>query len=218
MTVVSLDPHSIDMASAVLRRGEPICIPMPSPLPYAVGARTARAVNEAKGRPGDQPAGMAIGNIDVVAPFVDLDDATLSYAEWLSAVRLLSIMLPVSGTVPEWAAGSASRGFVAVTLAWLPELKSLLDPTGHLFVSSGNTTGGSATVAAPAAAAQVGGRGRVLNGDAPRGRATPARSASIVRIQRGLKVEVVRPGIQHAARGVPPDRVLRSLLAEWRGR
>lgn len=203
MTIVPFGKPGLDDVTAVLRRGDAVGLPMPSPLPYAVVAADAETVNVTKGRSPGRPVGMAVADLGLVAPFVDLDEETLAHAAHLSGVELFNVMLPVREHFPGWAAGSVARGFLAITLAWHARLRPLLDEAGHLFVSSANRTGGTTTVTAAALDAEFGGQLLVLDGDCLRNQAVHSGSATILRLHRRLGVEVVRRGIQQEP---PPTR------------
>lgn len=215
MSIVRANETGLHDALADLETGLPICVPIPSPLPYAVSATSPQTVNQVKGRPLDQPVGMAIAELALIQDFVDVGGETLAYARWLSSSRLFSIMLPVQAQVPDWAAGSVSRGFIAVTLAWLPEVRSLLDAFGYLFLSSGNVTGGTAAVTAQEADAEFGSRLMVVDGDRYRDQSAPRGSASILRFGRSLEVDVVREGVQHARFHGSSGQLLSKTRADW---
>jgi len=215
VTVVGHDHEGLSSVSAALEAGEAVLLPFPAPLPYAVAARSARTVNELKGRSSLQPVGVALADLSLVSDFVGLDEQTLDFARWVSADQLCSVMLPVAGDTPLWVRGATSGGMLAVTLAWLPQLRGLLGDGGHLFVSSANRTGGRVATNAADADRSFGGSAVAVDGDAWRDQGLRAGSATILRLGPGLKVEVVREGINDQLFAGRPDGFVDALMSRW---
>lgn len=191
-----------------------IVLPCPSPLPYAVAGTSASSVNTAKGRPGDQPTGMVIGDLADLRPYIALDPETQRFAEWASRVRKTNVMVPVTGDVPGWVRPAVSGGWAAFTLACLPELRPLLDRFGHLYLSSANRTKREVATTAHAAEAEFRGELLVLDGDRLRDQSAKSGSAVIVRFDRRLSIAVHRTGINMD--GWPDaDSYLAGLKREW---
>jgi len=218
VTVVGHDREGLPSISAALEAGAAVLLPFPAPLPYAVAARSPRPVNELKGRPSLQPVGVALADISIVSDFVGLDDETLDFARWVSADQLCNVMLPVAGAIPSWVRGATSGGLLAVTLAWLPQLRDVLGDGGHLFVSSANLTGGRVATNVFDADRGFGGSALALDGDAWRDQGLRAGSATILRLGPGLKVEIVREGINDQLFGGRPDSFVDALVKRWAGR
>jgi tRNA A37 threonylcarbamoyladenosine synthetase subunit TsaC/SUA5/YrdC len=215
VTVVGHDHEGLSSVSAALEAGEAVLLPFPAPLPYAVAARSARTVNELKGRSSLQPVGVALADLSLVSDFVGLDEETFDFARWVSADQLCNVMLPVAGDTPLWVRGATSRGMLAVTLAWLPQLRGLLSDGGHLFVSSANRTGGRVATNAADADRSFGGSAVAVDGDAWRDQGLRAGSATILRLGPGLKVEVVREGINDQLFAGRPDGFVGALMSRW---
>jgi tRNA A37 threonylcarbamoyladenosine synthetase subunit TsaC/SUA5/YrdC len=211
VTVVDTDSPGLDTARHALAAGTPVVLPFPTPLPYVVTGTDAAAVNLAKGRPADQPAGVAVADFTAVTPYVALDPDTLDFARWLSADELLNLLLPVGDSGPDWLAPATSKGWLALMLGWLAPLRPLLDEHGHLYVSSANRTGGSVAVTAADADAAFGGRLLVVDGDPHRDPTVPSGSAAIVRVGPNRQVEVARSGVNDGG----ATGFLRELAQRW---
>lgn len=211
--MVGTSGADLRLAGDRLDAGVPIVLPMPHPLGYALAGTEPAAVNLAKGRPGRQAAGVAVADVAVLRPHLDLDDTSIELARRLSAELLLNLLLPLRGSGPDWFGPSTKDGWLAATLAMADAVRPLLDERGHLYLSSANPTGSPVACDAPTADAAFGGRLLVLDGDG--GRRAPGRtgSAAIVRVGRGSRMEVVRDGAQTAAIRGDPRRVLRDLLS-----
>src|SRR5215469_8342055 len=95
MPLIPITDQTVDQALAALRAGSPIVIPTPSPMAYTITGTNAAAVNAAKGRPANQPAGLSVTDIDVVAPYLDLAERMLPMARWLGESELVSLLAPV---------------------------------------------------------------------------------------------------------------------------
>jgi tRNA A37 threonylcarbamoyladenosine synthetase subunit TsaC/SUA5/YrdC len=199
MPIVPADTEGLRRADRALTAGRPVILPLPTPLPYVVAGEDAGAVNLAKGRPAEQPAGMALADFALAAPHVALDAGTLELARRLTAEQGLNLLLPVRDDPPAWMRPSISHGHVGVTLVWLDRLRPLLRDRGHLYLSSGNRTGGEVAVTAAAADAAFAGALLVVDGDAYRDPAVASGSATMVRVGPGGNVDVVRRGVQDAS-------------------
>lgn len=211
MTTIRHDAAGLDLIGRSLDSGAAVVLPMPMPLPYAVVGRDAAAVNGAKGRPTDQPCGVAVADFADITPFLRLGQETLAFARWLMTDRLINLLLPVTDAPPEWMAPSISSGRFAVMLGWLPALRSLLDDRDHLFVSSANVTGGAVAVTAAVAEQALGPDVLVLDGDLLRQPVTGSGSAAIIGIAPDGALQLVRSGVQDADRDDHP-----AFLAELR--
>lgn len=213
IVIVGTSGADLQLAGNRLDAGVPVVVPMPSPLGYALAATDAAAVNRAKGRPGQQAAGVAVADLAMLRPHLDLDEAGIELARRLSAELLLNLLLPVDGSGPDWFGPSTKDGWLAATLAMADAVRPLLDQRGHLYLSSANPTGSPVACDAPTADAAFGGRLLVLDGDRGRRDTDRIGSAAIVRVGRGSRLEVVRDGAQTAAIRGDPQRALRRLLS-----
>lgn len=216
MTVVRADEQGLRLAGRELDADVPVVLPLPTPLPYIVAGSDAGAVNQAKGRPAEQVAGMAVADFALVAPHVDLDEQTLAFARWLSAHELLNLMLPVGEAGPAWLRPSTSKGLLGVMLGWLDQIRSLLESRGHLYVSSANRTGGEVATTAAAANNAFGDEMLVLDGDPARDQSVAAGSATIVRVSAHQQVDLLRHGINDAGHTGASEEFLRELSRRWR--
>lgn len=214
MTLVRMDEGGTAAVAEEIAAGRPVVVPFPSPLPYVVAGSVAAAVNTVKGRPGEQPVGMALASFTALEPYTALDAETRRWAEWASRVRMVNLFLPVTEPVPEWARPGVANGIAAVTLAWLAQLRPVLDRFGHLYLSSANRTSREVTTTAAHADAEFGHELLVVDGDHLRGPATRSGSAAIVRFERHLCAQLVRDGVNTEGR---PDgqAFVAGLLADW---
>ncbi|WP_091530586.1 Sua5/YciO/YrdC/YwlC family protein [Microlunatus soli] len=199
-TAITLDAAGLDRIGGSLDSGAAVVLPMPLPLPYVVAGRDAGAVNRAKGRPADQPCGVAVADFDRVTPFLRLDQESLAFAHWLMTDQLINLLLPVGDDPPDWMAPSISAGRFAIMLGWLPAIRRLLDDRDHLYVSSANLTGGSVAVTAAAAEQTLGADTPVLDGDRLRQPRGESGSAAILSVESDGAVQLVRSGIQTVGR------------------
>lgn len=207
MALVQADSEGVRDAARALDAREPVVLPLPTPLPYVVAGTDAAAVNEAKGRPGDQPAGMAVSEFALVASHTELDPESLALARWLTAHELLNVFVPVAEEIPAWLEPSTSKGWLGLTLAWLDELRPLLTERGHIYLSSANRTRQEVAVTAREAEDAFAGALLVVDGDAHRDPSVPCGSATMVRVRPNRHVELLRHGIQDAER--PLEELLR---------
>jgi tRNA A37 threonylcarbamoyladenosine synthetase subunit TsaC/SUA5/YrdC len=217
MPVLPIKDPSIEEAIGALRSGSPIVIPAPSPLAYAIVGTDAAAVNTAKGRPADQPAGIGVADIGIVAPYLDLADGVLPMARWLCESELVSLLAPVRPGGPGWLAPATSGGMLFFTSTpWLSPIAPIIAEFGRLYMSSANRTGTlSATTVAEAGQA-FGDTLIVLDGDPLRDQSGPHGSTTMVRIGRDGDLSVARPGINNRSFGDDLDAYAASLTVRWR--
>ncbi len=206
---------SHDEAIDHLERGLAIAVPGPAPFPYVVVAFSAATVNEAKGRPADQPAVLILADLDMVSPFLSLDEETLSYARWLTSSKWIHLLLPVTEDAPQWARGALSKGRLGVSMAWHPELRGLLNRRGYLFATSANMTGNAPVGSAAEVDALFQSRMLVVDTEARRDE-TKAISGMIAKVDKGLVTELVRPGFQNEEAGLDAQDYIAQLPALWR--
>ena len=185
-------------------------------LPYVVAGSDAEAVNAAKGRPAEQPAGMAVAGFTLVTPHIELDEDTLAFAQWLSAHELLNLMLPVGQGCPAWMRPSTSKGLLGVMLGWLGQIRPLLAQRSHLYVSSANHTGDEAAVTATTANIAFGDELLVIDGDALRDQSIASGSATIIRVGPHQQVDVLRHGVNDADFAGDTSRFLQVLTQRWK--
>jgi hypothetical protein len=207
MTVARPDADGLREAGRVLDVGQAIVLPLAGPLPYVVAARDLTAVNVVKGRPATQSAGMLLADLARAAPYVSLDEETLAFARWLSTHELVHLLLPVAGDLPGWMRPSTAEGWLSVTLACLDAARPLLDPRGHLYIS---TAGAPAFTAADADAA-FGGALLVVDGDADSDPSAARGPATVARVLPGERLELVRAGAGHEGADLA-----RRLTERWR--
>lgn len=212
VVIVGTSGADLQLAGNRLDAGAPVVLPMPRPLGYALAGTDPAAVNRAKGRPGQQAAGVVVADLALLRPHLDLEEAGIELARRLSAELLLNLLLPVAGSGPDWFAPSMRDGWLAATLAMADPVRPLLDERGHLYLSSANPTGSPVACDAPTADAAFDGRLLVLDGDHGRRATGRIGSAAIIRVGRGSHLEVVRDGAQNAAIRRDPKRFLRGLL------
>ena len=205
---------SQDQAIDHLGRGRAIAVPGPAPFPYVLVGLKAATVNEAKGRPADQPAVLILADLDTVSPFLSLDQETLSYARWLTSTKWIHLFLPVKGDLPEWARGAVSKGMLGVSMAWHPELRALLNWRGHLFATSANRTGDTPVGSAEEVDALFESRMLVIDADIERAEAPPV-SGMIIKVNNGLATELVRPGFQNEQAGISAEEYTAQLPGLW---
>ena len=215
MTIVRADVAGLRRAGRVLGAAMPVIMPLPVPLPYVVASLDAAVVNVVKGRPADQPVGVAVADFSLVTPHVRLDAETLALARWLTADQLLNLLLPVANSCPAWMRPSISRGWLGITMACHHLTRTLLDRSGHLYVSSANRTGHPVALTAPAASAAFGDTLLVIDGDPERDPSAASGSATLVRVGPGRRLDLVRAGIHDAAFAGDTGRFLRHLTRRW---
>lgn len=215
MTIVRADVAGLRHAGRVLGAATPVIMPLPVPLPYVVASLEAVVVNVVKGRPADQPVGVAVADFSLVTPHVRLDAETLALARWLTADQLLNLLLPVTDSRPAWMRPSTSQGWLGITLACHHLTRTLLDQSGHLYVSSANRTGHPVALTAPAANSEFGDALLVIDGDPARDHSSASGSATLVRVGPGQQLDLVRHGIHDAAFTGDTERFLQYLTRRW---
>lgn len=195
--IVSLR-DAVTPALDTLRSGDAVVVPFPTPLPYGVAATTPEAVNRAKRRPEGQPTGIAVADFAAVVPHLDLDDAAARLAGWLCTDQHINIFVSPARGAPGWLVQDGT-GVVGLMGSWLPELRGVLDPLGHLYVSSANVSKEEVATTAAAADRAFGGHLLVADGDARRDAGVPHGSATIIRVSATGDLSVVRRGVNDAA-------------------
>jgi tRNA A37 threonylcarbamoyladenosine synthetase subunit TsaC/SUA5/YrdC len=219
MPVLPIGDRSVAEAITALRSGSPIVFPTPSPLAYAIGGMDPAAVNAAKGRPANQPAGLSVADLDVVAPYLDVAEVMLPMARWLSEHELVSLLVPVRPAGPGWLSPATVNGLLAFTCApWLPVIAKIIAEFGRLYVSSANLTGGQSATTAAEAGQAFGDRLVVLDGDPLRDQSRPHGSTTMLQVNRDGDLAVVRPGINNQAFGEDLTGYAADLAARWRAR
>jgi len=216
MPLLPITDQSVDQAMAALRAGSPIVIPAPSPMAYTITGTNAAAVNAAKGRPANQPAGLSVTDIDVVAPYLDLAKSVLPMARWLGESELVSLLAPVRPGGPGWLSPAISGGMLFFTsMPWLPGITKIIGEFGHLYMSSANLTGTQPVATAGEAEAAFGDRLVVLDGDQMRD-ASRHGSTTMIRISSQGDLAVARSGINNLAFGDDLAGYADDLAARWR--
>ena len=214
MTIVATNTDGLRQARRALDAGRPIVLSGRPPLAYLVAAKDAAVVNLAKGRPADQPAGMAIADFSLVAPHLALDADSVELARWLAADELVNLMVPIAAHAPRWMHSAATGGFLGVSLAWGEQTYSLLEEHERIFVSSANHTGGEVATTAAAANAAFDDQLLVIDGDRWRDPAAPSSSGTIIKITSHRTLDLVRHGI-HDHQQHDSESYLRELVECW---
>ncbi len=204
-----------DQAMDHMERGLAIAVPGPAPFPYVLVAFSAATVNQVKGRPADQPAVLILADLDSVSAYLSLDEETLSYARWLTSTKWIHLLLPVKEDLPQWAKGAVSKGLLAVSMAWHPELCDLLSRRGYLFATSANMTGDAPVGSGAEVDELFQSRVLVVDSDAKRDQ-TRAVSGMIAQVTNGLVTELVRPGFQNEEAGISAEDYIAQLPSLWR--
>lgn len=204
-----------DVVERALAGGEAVVLPMPTPLPYVVAGPEPASVNVAKGRPADQPTGLAVADFALVERWLALDPASIDLARRLTDDLLLNLFVPVVDGAPGWLRPGPS-GLVGVTTACADRARPLLEGSGgHLVLTSANRTGDDVAVTAAEADAAFAGELVVLDGDDERDLAVPCGSAAIVVVRPGRVLELGREGIQTVGRD--PGAYLEELREQGEG-
>ncbi|XXY49990.1 hypothetical protein WME91_02425 [Sorangium sp. So ce269] len=112
MPVARFDEAGRLAVDAALERGDAVVLPTPSPLAYVVAAKTASAVNRAKGRPRDQPVALWEPRFEHVAPHLALDEVERRRLGWLLGVERITALVPLASLTsddgaPGWLAPAA---------------------------------------------------------------------------------------------------------------
>ncbi|MFJ8988837.1 Sua5/YciO/YrdC/YwlC family protein [Streptomyces sp. NPDC102279] len=136
-----------DLSQAIraLREGAAVVLPNPAPLTHVVTATTPQAVNEAKGRPSDQPVALWAHHPDTlhaVAAVTELDAAGTALAARLLAEEYLTLLVPLRPSPQlSWLVPACKAGWALLFGARWQPLRPLLDEHPVLYVSSANRTG-----------------------------------------------------------------------------
>jgi len=217
MTVVATDTAGFAAAESCLSRGEPIIIPTPSPLAYVFFGDVPGAINEAKGRPADQPTGITPASLEVIRPYLAVDDDLAEMIGWLIFSDYVSVLAPAVQAVPAWLAPGVVNGAAAIAGAWLSELSPLLRNRAHAYSSSANLTGTQSATTAREADEAFGGRLTVINGDPYRRPGIDHGSSTMVSVAADGTLTLRRHGINDAAFG-DDDRFIADLHTRYASR
>ena len=219
MPVLPIGDDSVDQAVAALRGGSPIVIPTPSPMAYTITGTRAAAVNTAKGRPADQPAGLSVTDINVVAPYLDIAEDVLPMARWLGESEMVSLLAPVRPGGPGWLSPAISGGMLFFAcIPWLPGVAKIIAEFGYLYMSSANLTASRPATTAAEAGEALDDRLIVLDGDSLRDASRPHGSTTMVRITSDGDLTVARSGINNLAFGDDLEGYATDLATRWRAR
>lgn len=185
---------------AALRGGAGVVVPFPTPLPYGIAGTSVAAVNRAKHRPAEQPAGMIVRDFTDVAPFLAVRPDTVGLVTWLCVDQRLNVFVPLVDDAPAWLAQdrALTGGTVGLMGSWLPGLRGVLDTFGHLYVSSANLTSRPPAVTAEQADGMFGGELLVVDGDSARDPDRTHGSATIIRVTADGGLELARHGVNDA--------------------
>mmetsp|Transcript_19491 Transcript_19491/g.28890 ORF Transcript_19491/g.28890 Transcript_19491/m.28890 type:complete len:317 (-) Transcript_19491:153-1103(-) len=96
-----------------LNSGQPILLPMPSPLPYIVVARDRETVNGVKGRPAETSLCKLIGSFDQIEDFVALDEKGRDAAKRHLTDERMTVLVPIAAWMVEDSASQLSRDVAA---------------------------------------------------------------------------------------------------------
>ncbi len=216
MPVPPIGDHTVRRAVAALQAGAPIAIPLPSPMPYTITGTEAAAVNSAKGRAADQPVGLTVRDIDVVAPYLDVAEEMLPMVRWLGESEMVSLLAPVRPGGPRWLRPATHDGMLFfASIPWIPEFAGILAEFGHLYMSSANLTGSRPTTTAAETRAAFGDRLLVVDGDRLRDGTRPHGSTTMVRMNSCGELAVARSGINNAAFGSDSAAYATDLAKRW---
>jgi L-threonylcarbamoyladenylate synthase len=194
--LVPFDDEGVRRLTAVLRSGEPVILPPPSPITYGVAGTDPAWVNTAKGRPADQPTAIGLTRLDPVARFLDVDADALEFIDWLVLHAMLTVLAPTKGRIPDWLEPATIDGTVLMAGAWLPQTLPIIESVDHLYLSSGNRTSHSPSATAAAVDEQFDGELLVLDGDALRTPEMPHGATTMVRVgPNGEGLSLTRRGI-----------------------
>ena len=213
MSIVAANPAGFAAAEARLALGEPVVIPTPSPLAYVLFSDVPRAVNEVKGRPGDQSVGVTPTSLAPVRPFLAVDDRVAGLVGWLAFTEFVSVLVPVVDAVPPWLAPGVVDGMLAMAGAWLPALGPLLASRTYAYSSSANLTSGRPATNALQADAVFDGRLVVIDGDPYRRANVDHGSSTMISVAPDGAFAVHRHGIGDAAYNGDEDQYLADLHA-----
>ncbi|MFJ2738273.1 hypothetical protein ACIO3O_01255 [Streptomyces sp. NPDC087440] len=192
----------LDGACRALDRGAAVVLPNPAPLTCVVAATAAPVVNEAKGRPRDQPVALWAHSpdaVDTLAPFLGLGEPDGVLLRRLLSEELLTVLVPLAPEArrPEWLRPASKDGWALLFGArWRP-LAPLLDRFPLLYVSSANRTGQPPAADVEAAVAMFPATTAVLGEPLPpRTGGAPRAATTTVRLHRGGRLELHRHGAQ----------------------
>jgi tRNA A37 threonylcarbamoyladenosine synthetase subunit TsaC/SUA5/YrdC len=217
VTVVAADAAGFAVAESCLSRGEPIIIPTPSPLTYVFFSDVPGAINEAKGRPADQPTGLTPTSLGVIRPYLAVDDDLAEMIGWLVFSEYVSVLAPAVQTVPAWLAPGVVNGVAAFAGAWLSELSPLFRNRAYAYSSSANLTGTQSATTAGEADAAFGGRLTVIDGDPYRRPEIDHGPSTMVSVAADGTLALRRHGISDAAFG-DGDRFIADLRTRYASR
>eukprot|EP00041_Stephanoeca_diplocostata_P030671 m.934955 g.934955 ORF g.934955 m.934955 type:complete len:431 (+) comp23802_c0_seq3:395-1687(+) len=96
VTTIRYEPGILQRVSEHLDSGQPVLLPLPSPLPYAIIGRSPEVVNEVKGRLDEQAVARIISSFDEVEPSLTTmvaraREAAIRYLE----TERMTVLLPV---------------------------------------------------------------------------------------------------------------------------
>ncbi|MEZ3177489.1 hypothetical protein KYY02_01800 [Streptomyces pimonensis] len=214
--VVSADrvPVSLARAGQMLDAGAAVVLPNPAPLTHVVTARRARTVNEAKGRPGDQPVALWAHHPDTLNALDqvwELGPDQSARARWLLTREHLTVLVPVRNgpELPSWAAPAVKDGWMLLFGARWQPLRPLLDELPLLYVSSANRTGRQPVATTAGALAMFPAAVAVLavpdTDDPPAAESLERRATTTVRLHRDGRLELHRHGAQDRHHADPAD-------------
>ncbi|MFF7335361.1 hypothetical protein ACIQU5_07940 [Streptomyces sp. NPDC090306] len=195
-------------AGLVLDEGRAVVLPNAAPLTHVVTAAEPHAVNEAKGRPSGQAVALWAhhpGTLRALDELWDLNAEDIPLAHALLRDEHLTLLAPLraGADLPHWLVPAAKDGWVLLFGARWEPLRPLLADRPVLYVSSANRTGHPPAATAAEALSMFPASVPVLGLDhlARDGRPTPEvprRATTTVRLRRGGRLELHRPGAQDA--------------------
>ena len=212
---------TLGRARQSLREGAAVVLPNAAPLTHVVTATRASTVNEAKGRPSDQPVALWAHHPDTLASLDqvwDLGREAAETARWMLAEERLTVLVPVrpdpSGR-PAWLGPAVKDGWMLLFGARWQPLVPLLDEHPVLYVSSANRTGHPPAATAEDALRMFPPGVEVLRrpdgGTEPRAADGPARRATTtIRLHTDGSTKLHRHGAQDQDT-TGPDAYLRRL-------
>lgn len=193
----------LDAACAALAAGRPVVLPNATPLAYMVVATSPLEVNRLKGRPLHQNVGITLyddADWRAVQPALDL--APDAFARMLELMRreLLSFLAPMrrGAELPEWLRPAVRDDWLGVFAGQWQPLTPLWERFPRLFGSSANRTGHSPAGSAAEAAAVLGHKTVVVDGDAQRDVAATRGATTILRIWPDGTIALHRTGAHDA--------------------
>ncbi|MEV7415318.1 hypothetical protein [Streptomyces sp. NPDC089919] len=210
-------PASPAEAARALAAGTAVVLPNPAPLTHVVTATRPGAVNDAKGRPTDQPVALWAhhpATLHALDDVWDLDPGTAALTRWLLAAEHLTVLVPVrGGGVPAWTTPAVKDGWLLLFGARWQPLLPLLDPHPVLYVSSANRTGRPPAATTDGALAMFPAAVPVLAPPVPDPvPAIPRSATTTVRVHPDGRLTLHRPGAQDRR---TPATYLRDLLPRY---